>query len=370
MKPWWTKQATGGRLSGYNSQIPFRHYQQYNEERKMAKYTTALTPYRRAPVARTTSMEGRRLQAVARGRPRRVPGFPRKRKMYRKRLGYKVAKSAAGSTFSRLVFGSPRVPKQLYTLFKNNQSYSIEGLFSARLTSPFGQQSVTYRNINDAGQLGAMFATIPQLSASTLIQDTGKFFLQTTKSKLTFTNQDLATCYVKIYSLVPRFHLPTGNDPISLWDIGLENQTLVPAFNTQYLDAYATPFRSQTFCLFWKVDKVTEFELGQGQSHCHETTYHTNKEVHGQINNKFAYLRDLSKVNMIVASGTPINDLTNKTNVSTSSCAIDVVEHVIKEYTYAAAQRTIRQYTNTLGAITTAEIASIGAGIVVNEDEA
>lgn len=366
MRQTWQKQATGGRITA--GEMYFRNRQYYNERRDMARATGTMTPYRRAPMTRGTSVEARRMQAVARGRSRRVPGFPFKIKRRKKRINYKVPLSAAGATYSRLVFGIKRVPKQLYNLYKNNQEYIEEGLYSERLSSAFGRQGVTVRTLNDSASLGVLFTTIPSLASPT-IYNTGKFIFKTLESKLTFTNQDLATAYVSIYSLVPRFNTPANNAPITTWDRGLENQQLVPGTNTQYLDAYNKPFSSQDFCLFNKVEKVTTFELGQGQSHCHETTYHINKEVHGQLVQTFSYLRDITKHNLIVVSGTPINDLTTKTLVSTSSCAVDIVEHRKKVYTYAASQRAVRTWFNELGTITSAEIASIGAGIIVGEDE-
>lgn len=367
MRQTWQKQATGGRITG--GEMYFRNRQYYNERRDMARATGTMTPYRRAPLARGTSMEARRMQAVARGRPRRVPGFPFKRKR-RKRLTTNVAKSGAGSTFSRLVFGSKTVPKSLYALYKNNQEYIYEVLIPKRETSAFGKQAVDLLSRNDSNFLQSLMLTIPQLAAGPTIYQTGKFILQKTVSQMTFTNQDLATAYVQIYSIVPRFHVPAGQNPIALWDKGLEDQSATPGLNDDYRDVYAKPFSSQNFCLYYKVDKVTTFELQQGQSHCHETTYHINKEVHGQIVNAFAGIRGITKHNMIVVSGTPINDLANKTLISTSSCAVDIVEKVTTHYTYAASQRVVRTFVNGLNTITSAEIASIGAGIVVAEDEA
>lgn len=347
--------ATGGRISSKTSLNPY--VAAYKKERR------DMTPYY-AGAVRTRRTRGSAMQPY-----KRVPNQPRARYSRTRKMTYNVSKSAAGSTFSRLVFGSKRVPKALYSLYKNNQEYIDENIISKRVSSIFGKQTVTISALNDQSQLTAMILTIPGLSTPTLSQ-TGKFILQNVRSKMTFTNQDLATAYVQVYSLVPRFHVPAGNNPLIKWDVGLENQSLVPATNDQYQDPYAAPFASQDFCLFYKVDKITTFELGQGQSHCHDTTYHINKEVYGQLINTFGSLRDITKFNMVVVSGTPINDNTNKSLVSTSSCAVDIVEHIVKEYTYAAAQRKVRFYTNSLSTITTAEIVSIGAGLVVNEDEA
>lgn len=366
MRQTWQKQATGGRISA--GEMYFRNNQPYNRDRAMARAYTSLAPYKRAPSRGT--MEARRLQAIARGRPRRVPNQPRMRRMRRKKLYYNARPSAAGSTFTKLVFGNPRPSKAFAILYKQNQEYLYEYLQSRREISAFGKQNVHLITYNDQASVQQLFATIPQIASSPTIYQTGKFIFQSMTSKMTFTNQDLASSYVTIYSVIPRFHVPTGSSPLALWDKGLEDQQLIPGANDDYRDAYAKPFASQNFCLYYKIEKVTTFELQQGQSHCHETTWHMNKEVHGQISAAFSSMRDITKYNLIAISGTPINDLTTKTLVSTSSCAIDIVERISKKYTYAANQRTLRTYVNTLSAISTAEIASIGAGIVVAEDEA
>lgn len=359
--------STGGRITGGDMYYPAQNYKNYRDS-YMARARSSMVPYRRAPSRGT--MEARRLQAVSRGRPRRVPNQPRMRRMPRKRLFQSVRSNPGGSTFTKLTFGRRNPPKAYGILYKQNQEYLYEYLAARRETSLFGKQNVHCITYNDQTSVQQMFATIPAIGSSSTIYQTGKFIIESMTSKMTFTNQDLATAYVTIYSVVPRFHIPAGFDPISRWDKGLEDQQLIPGGNDDYRDAYAKPFASQNFCLYYKIEKVTNFELQQGQSHCHETTWYLHKEVHGQITNNFGAYRDITKYNLVVTSGTPINDLTTKTLVSTSSCAVDIVEKISKKYTYAASQRILRTYVNTLSPIATAEIASIGAGIVVAEDEA
>lgn len=318
----------------------------------------AVAPYKNGALARSPY-----------GMPRRVI-YPRRVYRPTKRLTYSVPKSGAGSTTSKSVFGSPRVPKALYSLYKNNQNYQRQILRSQRMASTFGKQSVVEVLYGHATDLGPMFVTIPQ-TPSLATDQSGKFYLKNYTSKMTFTNQDLATCYLAMYELEPRFHVAIPRlFPISQWDIGFEKQTTSGVANDDYRDAYASPFESQGFCLYYKVNKVTKIELGQGQSHCHMATHNINKAVHGQILAEHSLMRGLSKINMIVISGTPINDIANKNLVSTSSCAVDMVEYLTYEYTFAPAQKTIRYYANTLGIVSNAEVNSIGAGIVVAEDEA
>lgn len=353
------------------------YYQAPVRKRGLAPYKTYGTALARrptsSPVRGTGSRTGRQITQGGKEKPRRVYiGFRNPTRRPKRRYGGVVRRSATGSTMTSSTFGSKRLTKELYSLYKNNQDYERQVLMSRRQTAAFGKQSVVDQFYNFQGELEAMFATVPQIT--TPIQRlSGKFYLKNTRVKQTYTNQDLATAYLTIYELTPRFHISTPaltNTPTNLWDEGFEDQLLTPTANDDYRDVYASPFDSQAFTLYYKVDKVTKVELGQGQSHCHTTTYHINKPVYGQILSNYNLLRGIAKCNMLVVSGTPLNDLNVKSNVSTSSVAVDVVTYYTTEYTYAASQRKLRTYTNTLGVINTAELVSVGAGLVTPEDEA
>lgn len=304
---------------------------------------------------------------------RRSPRKPYYRPLKTRKLYYKPATNAGGSTTSNLTFGTKSVPRWLSDLYKQNQNYTYEYLTSNRRTSVFGKQAMTTYSMLDNIQLNQIIQTIPQITSAALI-DTGKVYIEDVKLTQTYTNVDLATSYLTIYDIVPRFNIPLTTpiamSPENAWDKGLEDQSLVPALNDNILDPYAKPFASQLFCLFYKINKVTTVELQQGQSHCHNVTHHINKPWYGQMSDIFFWHRNHTKFTLSVITGTPINDLTSKSLVSTSSCAVDIVTKQIVTYTYAAVQRTIRSSQNSLSAITSAEIASIGAGVVVNEDEA
>lgn len=307
-----------------------------------------------------------------RGVPFVMSPYPRRpyRALKTRRITWNVGTNSGGSTSTKLVFGKKRPPRRLADLYKDNQNYIFDEIYSNRYNAAFGKQSVNLAFHNTRPGIDAMFNTIPQLTSATLVA-TGKMFYEKMEIKTTFTNQDLATAYVTLYEITPRFHIPSGTyNPFELWDYGLELQSPTGASNDHYRDAYAKPFESEIFCLYYKVEKVVNFELQQGQSHCHEVTHYIHKAIHGGITLGFQGYRDITKYCLRVISGTPLNDLNNKALVSTSSIAVDIVEKVVKHYTYAASQRVLRTYSNTLGAITTAELVSIGAGTVQLEDEA
>lgn len=353
---------TGGRVSG-----------QTNWGYRKREYMRKPYAVARRPTTAMTKSRKKKPGGFFMAPYRRSPRKPYYRPLKTRRLYYKPAVNAGGSSISNLTFGTKSMPRWLSDLYKQNQNYTYEYLVPTRVTSLFGRQTIGIFNMLDNTQLNQIIQTIPQITSPALI-DSGKVYIQDVKLMQTYTNVDLATCYLTIYDLVPRFHIPLivpiSMSPINAWDKGLEDQSTVPALNDNYLDPYAKPFASQLFCLFYKILKVSTIELQQGQSHCHNVTHHINKPWHGQMSDTFFYHRNHSKFCMSVITGTPINDLTSKSLVSTSSCAVDIVSKEIVSYTYAAVQRTIRSSANSLSAITSAEIASIGAGIVVNEDEA
>jgi len=69
----------------------------------------------------------------------------------------------------------------------------------------------------------------------------------------TFTNMEMTTSYLDIYEIEPRFHIPAGNDPATLWDAGLFSEgAQVNAVNF----VLRNTFKSRLFCLYYKVKKL------------------------------------------------------------------------------------------------------------------
>lgn len=363
------KRTFGRRIAGsaYRAISSFTSKPKFNNTADMSRAMTRYNP--RATSAPTRSRRKTKTPwasalapYVAYNITKRMRRKPRLRATIRPTTG-------AGSTNSYSTFGSRRVPKYLYNLYKQNQHYEYQFLTSNRPVAAFGKQAITTKLYGAPNQLNLIEATLPDPGQGNIT--TNKYYMKNYKSTLTFTNVDLATAYVTMYEITPRFHiLDSANGPTNAWDAGFEEQKTGGLSNDDYTDVYSSPFDSQRFCLFYKVNKVTKFELAQGQSHCHKATYHVNRPVHDQIQNSFTIYSGIYKANMIVISGTPINDQTTRANVSTSSVAVDIVEYVTYEYTFASNLRTIRSYQNTLDPITTAELVSIGAGLVVAEDEA
>lgn len=273
--------------------------------------------------------------------------------------------AGTGSTFSRYTTGTTRKTRAIYDLFKQNEEYVQSYIQSFRLTAAYGQQAVKELPFNNNVTWTTLAGNLP--TGLGTINNVAKIIFGDTMSRTTFTNQDIATCYVRIYEIEPRFHMQTINAPVNAWNTGLQDQTQTAA---TYQDVYELPFSSEKFTLFHNVKKIFQFELQQGQSHSHQSMYHINKGVHGQIVNAYQLIRDVTKYQMFVVSGTPLNDSTTLTNVSTSSIAIDIVNSYKTSYTFAASTNNRKFHSNILPAITIGETISIGAGAKANDTNA
>jgi len=282
--------------------------------------------------------------------------YLRTRRMRKKRLGVKITPTAAGSTMSYYTAGTKTMPKMMRDMFKTNRVYDTSALSSFRIDSNvYGRQFTGVRQLYSAANFNTdvIRAVTP---APTFDQiETSSLFYSDFELITTFTNMEMTTSYLDIYEIEPRFHIPAGNDPATLWDAGLFSEgAQVNAVNF----VYETPFKSRLFCLYYKVKKIIKIELSPGQSHKHKATYHINKRVDGAVLRTYDILRDVTKFQMYVVSGTPINDATDTTLVSTSTIAMDVVNRLSYKYIRDVVIRDSYVSTTALGQITTANIIS------------
>jgi len=183
-----------------------------------------------------------------------------------------------------------------------------------------------------------------------------RIILWDVKSNNNITNSEYTTSYVSIYEIEPRFHMTLESTfgPTTLWKQGIEDMyggTVNPQTGV-----YNVPFESPMFVHFYKVNKIIKFALGSGQSHEHVSTYHHNKKLFGAIPGVYEIVHGMTNMQMIVVSGTPINDSTNKALVSTSTCALAIVRRSTRNFTYAPQNRARYQYTETLGTISSANV--------------
>jgi len=108
---------------------------------------------------------------------------------------------------------------------------------------------------------------------------------------------EMTTSYLDIYEIEPRFHIPAGNDPATLWDAGLFSEgAQVNAVNF----VYETLLNQDFFVFITKLKKIIKIELSPGQSHKHKATYHINSEWTVAVLRTYDILRDVTKFQMYV----------------------------------------------------------------------
>lgn len=285
-------------------------------------------------------------------------------KYKKKKLTYKVPQGI-GSTFSSWRGGQLRMPKTLYNIWKTNQPFTVSTTFGRKISCNYGQQAVSTIN----GLVGTDFTDdmtrLGLPTTNSYIKNSTSLIYTNLREVTTFTNVELTTCYIEIFECTPRYHInETNSSPDGMWDDGISDEYGAGGTNV-YTSPYERPFRSQKFCLNYNVDKIIRIELAAGESHKHTTTYGINRVIYGEIANKYPVIKNFTHPRMIVASGTPINDQTTKTLVSTSSISIDVV--VQRSWDMMADARPRRQ-TFSSNALSTISAAKVITDTVVTAD--
>lgn len=332
--------------------MAFAPYYAVSRANSRARKTTSAVRYKVKP---KTGAKMKRKIPVGMMVDAAVSGYRylRTRRMKKKRLSTKIAPSGAGSTTSYYTSGKKTMPKVMYDMFKTNRVYNTADLASFRLDNNlYGRQFVGVRQFYNAINFEQDLNRAVGIQTTDQRQ-TSSLYYSDFNMVSTFTNMEMTTSYLDIYEIEPRFHLPLAVDPLTWWESGLISEGVSSGAASQ---VYEKPFTSRLFCLYFKVLKIISIELSPGQSHKHTATYHVNKRVDGAILRTYNALRDVTKYQMYVASGTPINDATQNTLVSTSTVAIDVVTRTSYKYIKDVVVRDSYVTTNSLGAITTANI--------------
>lgn len=322
-----------------------------------------MTPYRRRTGVSTTKRKTRKPRFIVpyvRGGPlaRVSSGDIPKSRFYRSNqtLSHIVAQSE-GSTKSRYSDGRPRASRKIYDLFRNNQDWIATSTGTTKLKNTvYGAQIASYQNHYPNTQFAIDLANAVGGTLSSSVINTSELFYGKTTVVSTFTNTEVTTAYMHIYELSPRFHMVTeaGYNPVVCWKSGIDDAygSVINAHNK----VYNSPFDSQMFTRFYKVKKVIKLVLSPGQSHEHISTYYHNKGLFGAVTAPYEINRTMSNMHMIIASGTPISDATTNTLISTSTISINCVRRTTRNYTYAPQLRSRYIYSESLGAITSANV--------------
>lgn len=330
---------------------PFRS--RFKNTTARARYQTA-KPKAVNPYAMVKSKGASIVKYVGRGSSQVTMRLKRTRRKT-VRLTYRVPQGI-GSTFSSFSHGTKLMSRNIYNYWKTNQKFSISHTSSIKISNTnYGQQAIyemiglTNNDFNDDMTRIGITDSYARTSSSMIY---GKV-----TDVITYTNVELTTTYLHIYEIVPRRDLMgTSNTMALTWSTGLNEETGGTTGTTIQQYPYEKPFRSKRFCLNYLVKKIIQIELAPGESHKHTSTYYINRVVHSQITSTYGYSKNFTNMRLHIASGTPINDSTNKTFVSTSTVSLDVVLNRQYAYGIDSRPRTQTFADNSLNTITAAKV--------------
>lgn len=169
-----------------------------------------------------------------------------------------------------------------------------------------------------------------------------------------------------IYDIVPREDSAQTN-PLTSWTSGISDESAAVQTPT---DLQTTPFLSETFCLYWKVRKISKIELAQGRSHKHSCKVSPHYSMNYERIQKSPQIRDFTQYTLFVIYGSATNDNTVKTSVSTGGAKVDIVQSIKYHYYGVMDNTTHYNYASALATITTGESVSEGTGGVINDGAA
>lgn len=210
-----------------------------------------------------------------------------------------------------------------------------------------------------------------QNSAGNLTAATRKIFIKSCTTAYTMKNVTNSPVRVVLYDCVLRRDQQVLVRPSTVWNDGvLDEAVTVPGAGTitnarTFRIPGATPFQSQKFCQYFKVRKVTKYELHPGSIHVHRVTTKPGGLLSNELTTNF-YMRGLATYVMAVVTGGIEDDATTTLGagtVSTSAFAVDVVTETRIEATTFERSRSAYVQWNTLATGTT-----YAAQNIMNED--
>lgn len=232
------------------------------------------------------------------------------------RMDVTVKPVGTGSSYS--YFTSRRKPVPGARILKGFQA-PLYSVFNSgyRLTGIQGQQA--YRSIDcmTAAQLHTLYL---ETSAN---QD-GFFYVDWCRHRFMLQNQSEATTHVTLYEFVTRRDSATG--PWGAFTQGMASIQAGAASTAD--DIGATPFMSPRFTENYRIIKKFNIELAQGRSHIHTSMYRVGRKYSDsryEMDNTNGYLGTWTRGIFIIAHGTPYNSAADKTKVSTTPVALDIV---------------------------------------------
>jgi len=291
-----------------------------------------------------------------------------KREKRQRRVSFKAAVGAqvptgggdSLSSFRRFHKNRTKIGKLEFTpsIIINNSGFRKE--------APTGQQESvligTYYTDTDVNQ---HFALINNAASA-------KIFLQSVHGESLITNQCNVNARVTIYDVIARRDSSGGAvDPDTVFKLGMADNTGGSA--AQYLIPGVTPYENPRFVQWFKILQTTRVILSPGQCHNHTVNYAPNRMFSHEISTSVlsSSIGNLTVYSFMVFHGTPINDITTQTQVSTAHIALDVVQKESYHFKYADINTGYASITQSLPtAFTVAGATMQDDGVELPENEA
>lgn len=261
-----------------------------------------------------------------------------------------------GSTFTRYNVWTPGAHPKIKFIRKTAQEQFYQNVMSRRMSNAnYGQQALDAFYVGRVSELHTMATTALNYNATTDI------FIDTITVDTEITNQSKSTTYLDLYEITPRFSFESAYDPVNVISSG----STAEGVSTGAVSLGLRPTMIKKFTYMYSIHKKFTIELGQGQSHRHTATYHVQKRYNEAYYDLLGGSRQLPQVTkwlLIIASGAPLNDSTTKTNVSTSTVALDIVRKERYKFLYTQPAYTTYTFVSSLPAITTGNVMDPGSG--------
>lgn len=175
--------------------------------------------------------------------------------------------------------------------------------------------------------------TATQNSAGNTTALTRKIMVKFVSTAYNIKNVTNVPIRVILYNCVARRDQQATYRPDQAWTGGVQDEFVTLPSGVAPTNAQAsnmpgaTPFQSQQFCQYYKVRKVTKFELHPGSLHVHRVTTKPGGLLSSEYFRNFQLYRGLSSFVMMVVTGGIVDNAVGfgPSVVTTSDYAIDVV---------------------------------------------
>lgn len=321
----------------------------------MPRKPTSLDKRRQAYTGAKVAYHG--AKALARWGLRRLASRTLKRSIKPRKLNQDIRPVGTGASqsFYRKSYRmklSRKILKDLTPIRVNVQT-SAERLS----TAAYGIQKPTSILQFPCSQIAQAFTNLVD-SSSALTQ---QVFLRSIEQEYMISNASSANVFVKIYECTARndFNLTTTssvlgvaiNQPSGAFDQGVYDVNT----GMSSLTLGVTPFQSSLFTQNWIVDKIYHVELGAGRTHKHLSQFSPNTIIHESRSSRNVNLEKVTRGVMILAYGSPINDTTSSSAVSTSLIALNIVRKETSKFQFINPQGQVYYNQQGLGTVALGE---------------